>query len=390
MIISVGKEGVSSYTHGWLKNMAQWSGIDKEDIELVSICDPDEFYLALRPQTTKWRVIGGSESFYEQMYINFADAVCVGEGFQFFKDYKKHKNILKVFEQPYMFTREKNEVVASDIVDWNLCPLIRVGPKKIMTLGSRGCKNKCKFCFTSWTTKNQIRPPLNFYKKGYTFNYISNDHIGSEKVKATVKSMTVKQYLNLTYTEAKSARVYRFGIEGFREDTRKWLGKPIDDLAIKNALHIAKKMNHQIVLFFIFGIEEKEDIERFVEYIGYDLSMQPRIMMKGTYFAPDLHTPLQGYDIRRIKQINKEWLYGKLKSFTPRWKLNLRADMGYRLWRAAFHRLTEKDEIVNFWKLRNKNASEVFKYIETNSLNKVYDTPANTSVVFSWRKSFVS
>ena len=68
----------------------------------------------MKPKTRSIRIVGGPEVFNDQFYMMFADALCVGEGFEFFKDYKRLGSLDKVFERPYMLTPDKDEVLASD------------------------------------------------------------------------------------------------------------------------------------------------------------------------------------------------------------------------------------------------------------------------------------
>lgn len=385
MKISIPKSGINSYTNGWLKYMAKWSGLDREDVELVSICDPDEFGLLLQPKTNKYRILGGAESFYENLYKPFVDAIVVGEGFQFFKDYKTSQNIESVLSESYIYTGTEGQITASDYVDWDFCPFIRVGKKKVMILGGRGCHNKCKFCYTSWTTKHQIPPAFNLNKPGYMVNVISNDNVGAVNQKTSVKSITVKDYLKMSEKEARNTRVYRFGIEALSENMRKKIGKPIKDKEIKAVFNISKKIGHELMFFIIAGLEPQEKFLGFLDNLGYDPSLKPKVIIKGTYFNPCLHTPMKGYDVRGLYQWDKQWIYGKLKSYSPRLKLNLRADMGYSLWRAMFHRTRNKEETLFLWKLRNKQKDELLNTIEKNNLTHLYNTPQDSIIKFGWR-----
>ena len=385
MIVSVGAGGVNSYTRGWLQYMARWSGMEREDVELVSMCDPDDFYLLLRPRRARFRILGGAEAFYEKLYKPFCDAVVVGEGFQFFRDYKESGSFDFIGDAPYIYTGSEGKVVASSRVDWDLAPPIKVGKRKVMVLGSRGCKNKCRFCFTSWTTRHRIRKKMPRLPRGVVTNIISNDNAGSEGLSAAVKSMTIRSYLGMTRDEAAKTRVYRFGVEGLTEETRKYLGKPIRDEELRMAVRIAGKLNHEIVFFVIAGIDPQESFISFLENIGHDHSLRPKIILKGTYFNPCRHTPLESYDIRDLHQWDKKWIYGKLKSFSPRYKLNLRSDMGYHLWRAMFHRTRGKRETEFLWSLRRKCRDDLLAAVDGNGLAHLYDTPVDSCVEFDWR-----
>ncbi len=119
--IIVNKRGLQSYTVGWLNYIAEWSGITKEDVELISICDINDMDILLKPKTRKLRIVGGSEAFNDTFYLMFADALVLGEGFEFFKDYKKH-GLEYALNQPYVMTKGKSKVVPSTLMDWNLAP----------------------------------------------------------------------------------------------------------------------------------------------------------------------------------------------------------------------------------------------------------------------------
>jgi hypothetical protein len=52
---------------------------------LFGICDINVLGLLMKPKTRSIRINGGSEVFNDQFYMMFADALCVAEGFEFFK-----------------------------------------------------------------------------------------------------------------------------------------------------------------------------------------------------------------------------------------------------------------------------------------------------------------
>ncbi len=67
---------------------------------LFGICDINDLGLLMKPKTRSIRIVGGPEIFNDQFYMMFADALCVAEGFEFFKDYKRLGSLDKVFERP--------------------------------------------------------------------------------------------------------------------------------------------------------------------------------------------------------------------------------------------------------------------------------------------------
>ncbi len=377
--IITSKGGVNSYTRGWLEYMAEWSGMSKEDVELISICDIDDFGLLLRPKTAKVRIVGGAEAVNDALYRPFCDGLVFGEGFLFFRDFKATGRL--DFNRPYHVDQ------ASDYVDWNHAPPIKVGPKKVMILSGRGCKNKCKFCFTSWTTRHQVRQSINYRETGAVVNIITNDSAGSLNQKVPARSITIHDYLGMSKKQAELCRVYRFGLESFTESGRKSLGKPIKNEIVKAAFHVARRMKHEIIFFIIAGIEQQESVLEFLETCGADAAISPRVIVKGTYFNPCLHTPLQDFDLRNLHQWDKKWIYGQLKKASPRFRLNIRADSGYSVWRGIMHRAKSREQAIKIWSWRNKTRSEIEDLVEANGWSELWTDRNVSAVTFPWMKS---
>lgn len=385
--IITGNRGIDSYTRSWLTYMAQWSGMDKEDVELISICDVDDINLLFKPKTRPIRIIGGSDAFNDMLYMPFADALCIGEGFEFFRDYRRFGSLEKVFEQPYMLTPDKEEVISSTYVDWKLAPPIRTGKHKVMILGGRGCKNKCKFCYTSWTTKYQQAEQQTTKINGMVVNVITNDSEGDViDQKVAVRSITVKRYLAMTKAEAKNCRFYRFGLESFTEQGRAFFNKPISSEELKAVCGISKMMNHDIQFFVIMGLEPQESILEFYDAVGYDVAKKPRIIMNGNYFNPCLHTPLQDYDIRKLHTWNRDWLYGKMTEYGGRYRTIMAQDAGIGLYRGLIRRCRNAEETRLMYKMKGKKRAEIEEYVEKNNLGHLWVGAPPTKVRFNWRK----
>lgn len=382
-----GSWGAHQYLFGWLRWSIQQAGLAEKDIEFVSLCDVEDLKLLFAPKTRGVRIVGGSYSFHAQLLGTMSDAVCVGEGQEFF-DTAKNKGLDTALSLPCIYTPEKKTVIASSKIEWERFPPIKTNAMKVMVVAERGCHNKCKFCYTSWTTKHQCRPKTNYVYPGHMIHLISNDNEQTMNQRTSVRSITAKRYLAMTKGESKLCRFYRIGLESFSEATRKFLGKPALNDEIREIIHVATKENHELQFFIIAGIDPQESIEEFLEQCGgaVGLKRRPGIFIKVTGFNPCLYTPMAGQDLRKTYPWNKKYVWAMLKSGSIRFRSIMRTNVdGYGMWRGLMYRVTDPDTARRIWAWRSKPRPEIEDLVAKYGYERLYTEIPEKIVRFDWR-----
>jgi Fe-S oxidoreductase len=156
---------------------------------------------------------------------------------------------------------------------------------------SRGCKHRCHFCPIPRIYKykeqsvSRILDLLSEVPDAY-WNFVSADIFGysgfskivdfcyENDIKIRGSEGRIDSFMKLDReTQDKYLSIIRpkrvsFGIEGYTEDMRERLGKPISDLDIYDAAQICDENKCRIKLFLLADIgEEKEGIELFSAFI---------------------------------------------------------------------------------------------------------------------------
>lgn len=394
--------GVSSYTFQWLKYMVRAAGLDlvppeESDIILVSVCDVMDLHALLGVKKFgKPIIVGGADAFNDLLYSLVADLVNVGEGWEMFDvlgtigHLPAQEVIEKLKPYPFIAARDKpGPVVPSTYIDWMRAPVCQVGPNKKMILSGRGCHNKCRFCFTSWTTKYQTNPILPSLDR--SIMTISNDNSTAEELdrRVWVRSLTTKTYLGMSPRQAKNCNNYRFGIESFSEERRKWFGKPIPNADLGKIFRISKKLGHTTRFFIIAGIDPMESVNEFLSMFPPDLDQQPPVIVKATYFDPALHTPLAGYDMRTMYHWDTEELVGLLRDKSHRFRLKMAHDRGLAMYRTSLHRCLTEEEVMTVAKWKGKKYNVIVDLIESRGWTHLFDQAPPTKIQFDWRKGAV-
>jgi radical SAM superfamily enzyme YgiQ (UPF0313 family) len=396
--VIVDKTGIASYTNLWLRYMVEKMGMKlapprRADILMVSCCDVLDFPILM--DANKWKkpiILGGQETYNDNVYGKFATLLNVGEGFELFEELAKVKDlpvdkiIEHLKEMPYIYWDGKTEkTYPSDVINWANVPVAQTGRHKKMVLTGRGCHRKCKFCFTSWTTKYQNNP--NVPKRVKNLMVISNDNSSEAElnVKAYVRSLTVRTYLNLTPRQAKNCSTYRFGIESFSEATRKWFGKPIKTDDLVQLYEISERLGHNLRLFIIAGFDPQESINEFTDALPQSTNCKPIIEIKGTYFNAQTHTPFEDFDIRELQQWDWDYIRGRLIERSHRFRLTLATDRRLGVWRTFWSRARTAQESALVWKWRDKKAAELLHLAEGYDMDHLFTEPNLTTIDFSRR-----
>jgi len=239
----------TAYTFAVLKKLIRVHGHeliedrDQADMILVTICDIDEIQLLIRARREnkegKPIAVGGHVCFNYKVVALFADLVNVGHGFEFFKCQTVEE--MKALPCVY-YPGKPGKITPSELMEWHLLPLVQKSKKTYYYMAGVGCKNKCAFCYTSWTNRLQKNSEIRVQKayhsipKGASLMIIANEYDGTH-VKVPVKDMLLKDFIKLT---SKTANIVKMGLEFATPETRKRVGKFFTDEEFLYILELLK------------------------------------------------------------------------------------------------------------------------------------------------------
>jgi hypothetical protein len=296
------------YTYQILKALIAVNGHTLEErpedadvllISLVAIWDVSRIKKMRSRYPMAKIVAGGAMSFMIEPLTIWADAVNVGQGFEFFK--------LKTWDQilsaPFVYVRGKDAVYPSNYIDWQSVPLVQCAARKWYYWAGVGCKNKCSFCLTSWTNKEQRNQlervqqawlTLKKHDKKANLILVANE-TQSFDLKNKVRDYMVKDYIKPIRVPS---GLVRLGIEFPSEETRRKMGKPMSEADIVTAFDLAAMRRNDLHCFYIAGLNSKDEWREHFENVLLPTSeKQPKIMIKITNLVIEPHTPL--YRIRK-------------------------------------------------------------------------------------------
>ncbi len=348
------------YTIAVLKHWASLCGItlveDEQKAEAlwVSICDPSELSTIkrLRAKANGRPVImGGFESYFGEPYLAWADYVVVGEGWEFVEAWAKDPN--KAIALPCVLTKEK-EATANYVLPAKHLPLLQMpGRNRFYFLAAKGCHQHCKFCATAWIMPHWENPLLNQLPNALvkyhrpTVNLITNDssNVNLNLPMAGARSVRVRDYL-------REPRIYRanmvhFGVEGWTEEARRTMGKPLANTDIVSLFAATKWARQRCELFLIVDYPgwNQSDIESFLEAIPQDTAMSPSVHIKCTYFDPCPHTPWAREAITG-QWIDTKALFHRLNSHNHRIRVFPTRSRARSAWRTCLHRSTVGEAMI--------------------------------------------
>jgi radical SAM superfamily enzyme YgiQ (UPF0313 family) len=389
-------DGKNHYTYKWLKYVCERFKIpvyptEESDLVLCTISSLDDISVLLNMRKSgKLIIMGGAESYYDRLYSMLADIVNVGEGIELMHrlgaiHHLPPTDIIEQLKQEkYTAYYDRTEkIYPSTAIDWEMMPPIYTSIEKKSILASKGCNHRCAFCYTSHTSPYCKNPLLCFFTGDKHIHYITNDSEGNDILtcKNYVRSITMRHYLNTVTAYHKTCRKYRIGLESFSESTRKNIfKKPIDNATIHDAVQTAKIFNHELLLFIIAGIDPQESINEFLNTIGPDSAMKPRLEIKCTYFNACLHTPMQAYDMRKLYHWDRQYLLSLLRSVSPRFRLNIRDSEAYSVWSTLMHRVNAPDELRKILIMKNLDMSGINERLERYGLERLMYTPPDTLI----------
>ncbi len=242
------------------------NNMDGCDAVLFSMCDATE-YRKLMQMRKRSRgnvlIVGGAYAFNFWSCKLQSDGVWVGEVFEM----AECRTIDDLFESPHCFTGD-GLPVASQRIDWDKVPVAQIAPKKCYYWGGVGCKNRCAFCFTSWTHRHQansdarIKHARSIAKSRKLHLMVSSNEYDNDPGASTF-DMLLRDYVNTPV----NANVVRCGIEFATDETRGHNGKPVTENDIYHALQKAAHESVSLRLFHITGLDTVDEWDAYITAI---------------------------------------------------------------------------------------------------------------------------
>ncbi len=347
------------------------------DAHLVSICDVTQINLlaAIRKKYPEKRIIAGGHFCVNFMACGlFADLVNIGQGFELFR--------CKTFEEMaaldcVYFKGKEKIILPSTFIDWKMLPVVQTSDRMFYYMGGTGCKNKCRFCLTSWTNKHQKNEDIRILMaagaipRGARLNIISNEYDLGVK-RAPVKDMMLRDFLQM---KQRTTRLVRMGLEFASEENRRRFGKAFTDDELFQAMEVAKNLGVEIQLFCIGGIDPPAAWLKLFERLPVEKERSPRIYFKFTNLAYEQFTPLYK---ERFKLKPENYLDGKFgrKLFNSVAVRNKRVRIfpiaypALAFWRMGMQHVTDMDQYQAWAALRKEK-----------DLKKVSAALASTNVI---------
>jgi len=379
--IAGGVDSVTRYTIEMLTEICHRFGVEIRSAEdagalWVSVCDPDDMPAVVHARSiAKGRpvIMGGFEGYFGVPYLNWVDAVVVGEGLEFISTWAKSPEA--AMNLPCVLKRDSKEVFPSYSVPYAYSPLLRLsGGTLFYYLGGRGCKGKCGFCATSWV-QPYTQCPDKYIDKVISMvesmpngklALISNDSNFKNRSKIiTAQSVRIVDYLKdpLAY----KSNMNHFGVEGWTAEQRRKFSKPITDEQIQEVVIKTEAAKQQCELFMIVGYPgwSMVDVENFAAMFPHSLKNSPKIYVKCTYFDPCPHTPLSGSAVNP-EFCNIPEVFKIFNSRSKRVRVFPTRSAGRSAWRTVLHRCTPDQAGILGPQPKTTNCPEAFELFKKN------------------------
>lgn len=337
---------------------------DVTDCDVVgfSACDVMDYLdlVKLRAETRKPILVGGSYAFNYKSAILYSDMVWVGEVYEM----AECADIDALRAHPSCYVPGKPNVRASTRIDWGDVPIAQIAPKKCYYWGGVGCKNKCRFCFTSWTHAHQVNSKARIdaakrvaAKEKKHLMIVSNEYEGGDG--GRTMDMMLTDYVRVPV----SASMIRCGIEFATEASRREMGKRITDDDIYKAI---QKMNVDGVAmrwFHIAGYDPLADWERYIEMLCGMLSRHPNkrivhLMFNNLQYQnyTPLYTRRRDIDPARYIDVTvtRRW-YDQLRQYSRHVLVGAPSPFQHVACRMGVELSTERAQ-VDYWLSKLKNA----------------------------------
>lgn len=235
------------------------------DAVLFSMCDVTEYRQLMKMRSEAKNVpliVGGAYAFNFWSAKLYADAVWVGEVF----DMADCKTLDEIYASPYCYTGGDELPKASQRIDWSIVPVVQTDKTRCYYWGGVGCKNKCRFCYTSWTHKHEQNAQKNLSKaktlakKNKKFLMITSNEYDNDPDSMTF-DMLLKDYVRIPVKRGKNIRA---GVEFATDESRKKNGKPITKDILFKSIQKSVKESTSLYLFHITGYDTLDDWEQYI------------------------------------------------------------------------------------------------------------------------------
>lgn len=269
---------------------------DDVDAVLYSACDVMDMreLRSLRKSTSRPIIVGGHYAYNFWSAIIYSDIVWLGEIYEF----AELSNISEIAnsEHAYVDGKNWNDIVPATTILWDEVPVVQQHKDSAYYWGGSGCKNKCRFCFTSWTHPHQQNSDGNIVRaqqiarKNKVYLMIVSNEYDTEQSMQT-KDMMVRDYLKIHV----QGGFVRLGIEFATEATRKRFGKNITDDDIYAMFQKAEAENVSLRLFHIGGYEGISEWDKYFDRMSSMLTKVPNhrlINFRFTNIQYQNYTPL--------------------------------------------------------------------------------------------------
>jgi hypothetical protein len=278
---------------------------DDCDAVLFSACDVMDILelRKLRKLTRKPIIIGGHYAMNYWSAALYADYVWLGEifGFANIKSFDELRGSPNV----YVFSG-KEPTSASTRINWSDIPITQIKSTSAYYWGGSGCKNHCRFCFTSWTHSHQENSRERILKareicdkRKIHLMVVSNEYDYNAYLKT--KDMLLVDYIKRPVI----GTMIRCGVEFATEGVRRKMGKAISKDDICAAIQKMTQDNIGLKLFHITGYEPLSDWESYINDLASMLhrySNNRLLQLEFNNLQYQNYTPLY----RERKNINPE------------------------------------------------------------------------------------
>lgn len=337
------------------------------DFIFVSLYDVTCFQSLKAAKKYNKQVVAGGDVAKLDFILNYADYVVKGEAYKFIEELGKLKTPGDIIQISNVWTKEKKGNIDYKI-EFNKNPIVKAAPKVLYYYGGKGCQQRCKFCFYSWANeysiieKNKVLSALNSIKPNerlyLTCAYFPYPDIDDKFLKKLgMIDLKNHQYLKRKYP----SRTFRMGIEFFKEETRKLMGKPIANEKITETINRSLEWNHEITMYFIVGLEKQEDMFEFIEHIPeYQKTYSPRVTLHFQYIDFNQLTPLADFDVRIKSDFDYMALQRELNKKNRRVRVGALKYKTFSNYRTLIQRIKTIEEAEFIYNLRNEKNNEIF------------------------------
>ena len=346
---------LSKYTEATLRAACGAYGValteddDAADMFLVSCNDPDSLPMVRRvAKTAKGRpvIMGGVEGFCGEAYLAWADAVIVGEGFEFLRVLGRD-GLAGALGLPCVMRKDRLDPTPSAEMDWPLFPLMHNTKRGWYYMAQRGCKGKCAFCLTGWAHERQQNHAIRLKRAiaavaakphGHKLTMITNESEGLPYAAClNAQSVRVRDYIRAP-ARWKSYMLH-MGVERFADDERRAWGKPIRNEELRAMMNITGERGQQIEIFLVMGLDSDNDtLPEFLDCVPTDTALYPRMYLKFTHLSPMPHTPLWAMDLTELRPFDGKAAYWQFLARNKRFRRWPDRAFAKCLWRSLFHR----------------------------------------------------